>query len=105
MTLFVVIYLWKLNHGREAEFRQAWREATEATYTKCGSLGSQLMEWNGGTYYAVARWPTGTYGLQRSNPTPAAPQASQTMGELTEVSFPTVELEVTDDMLKLETHS
>lgn len=103
--MFVVIYRWKLKQGREAEFRQAWREATEAIYTKCGSLGSQLMEGNDGTYYAVAGWPIRDLWSNRSNPEPAAPQASQTMGELTEMSYPPVKLEVTDDMLELETHS
>ena len=33
------------------------------------------------------------------------PQASRLIGELAEVSFPPLELEVTDDFLALETHS
>ena len=33
------------------------------------------------------------------------PQASRLIGELTEVSFPPLELEVTDHFLALETHS
>jgi len=41
----------------------------------------------------------------RSNSEPAVPQASQTKDGLTEMSYPPVELEVTDDMLELETHS
>ena len=103
--MFVVIYQWKLKNGREPEFREAWRQATQAIYAKRGSLGSQLMQANDGTYYAVARWPSRDLWLRRSEPGPADAQASQTMGEMIERSFPPIELEVTDDMLALEPSS
>ena len=38
------------------------------------------MEGNDGTYYAAAGWPIRDLWSNRSNPEPAAPQASQTMG-------------------------
>jgi heme-degrading monooxygenase HmoA len=103
--MFVVIYHWKLKSGRYAEFREAWRQATEAIYAKRGSLGSQLMQSNDRTYYAVARWPERDQWVNRSQPEAADPQAMQTMGGLIKESFPPVELEVTDDMLALEPHS
>ena len=103
--MFVVIYRWRLKLGKEAEFREAWRRATQAIYTKRGSLGSQLMDGKDGTYYALARWPNRDLWANRSRPGPADPQSSQTMAELTEMSFPPVELEVTDDMLQLEPHA
>jgi hypothetical protein len=42
-AMFVVICRWKLKPGSDAEFaefREAWRQATQAVYAKCGSLGS-----------------------------------------------------------------
>ncbi len=103
--MFVVIYQWKLKPGSDSEFREAWRQATQAIYSKRGRLGSQLMQSNDGTYYAVARWPGRDQWVNRSQPEAADPQAMQTMGELIEESFPPIELEVTDDMLASETHS
>lgn len=102
--MFIVIYRWKLKDGRDSEFRESWRRATQAIYAKRDSLGSQLMHANDGTYYAVARWPSRDLWLRRSEPDPADPQASGIMRELTEVSFPPIELCVTDDMLALEPH-
>ena len=97
--MFVVIYRWKLRDGRESEFQDAWRRATEAIYTHRGSLGSQLMKASDGTYYAIARWPTRDLWLNRSQPRPADPEASKTMVELTELAYPPVELEMAEDML------
>lgn len=39
--MFVVIYKWQLKPGKESEFRDAWRQATEAIYATRGSLESQ----------------------------------------------------------------
>lgn len=103
--MFVVIYHWKLKPGGDAEFREAWRQATQAFYKTRESLGSQLMQANDGTYYAVARWPSRDLWIRRSEPEPADPQASRIMVDMIEMSFPHIELEVTDDMLALEPHA
>jgi hypothetical protein len=100
--MFIVIYRWKLKEGSDSEFKEAWRRATQAIYAERGSLGSQLMRATDGTYYAVARWPNRDQWLRRSKPGPADPQASRVMGELAEISYPPVELEVTDDLLALD---
>ena len=100
--MFVVIYQWKLKAGSDAEFREAWRQATQAIYEKRGSLGSQLMQSKDGIYHAVAKWQERDQWVNRSQPEAADPQAMQTMGELIEESFPPLELEVTDDMLALD---
>ena len=102
--MFVVIYKLQLELGKESEFRDAWRQATEAIYATRGSLGSQLMKGQDGTYYGVPRWPDRDT-WRRSEPEAADPQASRLMGELTEVPFPPLELKVTGDFLALETHS
>ena len=103
--MFIVIYQWKLKPGSDAEFRDAWRRATQAFYEKRGSLGSQLMQSKDGTYHAVARWPEREQWINRSQPEAADPQAMRTMGDLIEESFPPIELEVTDDMLAMEPYS
>ncbi len=103
--MFVVIYHWKLKEGKDLEFREAWRQATRAIYSKKGSLGSQLMQAVDGTYYGVARWPSRDLWLLRSNPEPADPLASQVMADLIETTYPPVELDVTDDMLATEQHT
>jgi hypothetical protein len=63
------------------------------------------MKGQDGTYYGVARWPDRDTWRRRSEPEAADPQAIRLMGELAEVSFPPLELEVTDHFLALETHS
>ncbi len=100
--MFVVIYRWKLKDGKESDFKDAWRRATEAIYRRRGSLGSQLMKAGDGTYYAIARWPDRDLWLNRSQPEAADPEASKTMGELTEAAYPPIELEVSEDMLQLQ---
>jgi heme-degrading monooxygenase HmoA len=42
--MFVVIYKWQSKPRKESEFRDAWRQATEAIYATRGSLGSQFMK-------------------------------------------------------------
>ena len=93
--MFVVIYEWQLKLGKESE----------AIYATRGSLGTQFMKGQDSTYYGVARWPDRDTWRRRSEPEEGDPQASRLMEELTEVSFPLLELEVTDHFLALETHS
>ena len=71
--MFVVIYQWKLKAGSDAEFREAWRQATQAIYEKRGSLGSQLMQSKDGIYHAVAKWQERDQWVNRSQP--EAPRA------------------------------
>ncbi len=52
----VVLYRWRLAVGREAEFADAWRDATEALLAR-GSLGSRLHRGDDGLWYGYAQWP------------------------------------------------
>ena len=56
--MFCVLYQWKVKPGKEEQFRQSWREVTEAIYRQHGSLGSRLHENDDGTWVAYAQWPT-----------------------------------------------
>lgn len=98
--MFVVIYRWKLRPGADEEFRDAWRRATEAIYQHRSSLGSRLLKADDGTYYAMAQWPTQESWEKRSEPSDADPEASQTMRQLIEMSYPPVRLTLMDDLLQ-----
>ena len=52
----IVLYRWRLVPGREAEFADAWRSATEALLAY-GSLGSRLHRGDDGLWYGYAQWP------------------------------------------------
>ena len=97
--MFAVLYRWRIKEGKKDEFRQAWRNATEAIYRHKGSLGSRLMRAEDGDFYALAQWPTRDAWLARSQPTEADPAASQQMRDAIEQAHAPVELEVVDDLL------
>jgi len=56
-AFFYVLYRWRLHPGQEANFAQAWSEATHLIRTHRGGLGSALSRAPDGSYVAYARWP------------------------------------------------
>ena len=53
-----ILYVFQVKKGQEAAFEAAWADVTREIHTKCGSLGSRLHTWVGGTYWAYAQWPS-----------------------------------------------
>ena len=53
-----ILYVFQVNKGQEAAFEAAWADVTREIQDKCGSLGSRLHTWVGGTYWAYAQWPS-----------------------------------------------
>lgn len=98
--LFCVIYEWSVLPGKEDQFRETWRNITEAIFRQHGSLGSRLHHADDGRWIAYAQWPdrehwehhadTINVELERSR------QAETLDGEV-KVLF---RLNVTDDLLK-----
>lgn len=54
---FAVIYRWRLNAGREDQFRRAWEVVTLGIKAERGGLGSRLHQARDGTWVAYAQWP------------------------------------------------
>ena len=53
-----ILYVFQVKKGQEEAFEMAWRDVTREIHTHCGSLGSRLHTWVGGTYWAYAQWPS-----------------------------------------------
>jgi hypothetical protein len=53
-----ILYVFQVIKGQEAAFEAAWADVTREIHAKCGSLGSRLHTWVGGTYWAYAQWPS-----------------------------------------------
>jgi quinol monooxygenase YgiN len=57
-TPHAILYVFQVKPGSEAAFEAAWAEVTREIQNRCGSLGSRLHTWVGGTYWAYAQWPS-----------------------------------------------
>lgn len=53
-----ILYVFQVNDGQETAFEEAWCEVTKEIHRLCGSNGSRLHAWVGGTYWAYAQWPS-----------------------------------------------
>jgi heme-degrading monooxygenase HmoA len=56
--MFVVIYVFTVKPGMEAQFQEAWAERTKEIIHDHGSFGSRLHRADDGTFVAYAQWPT-----------------------------------------------
>jgi catechol 2,3-dioxygenase-like lactoylglutathione lyase family enzyme/quinol monooxygenase YgiN len=100
---FAVIYRWKLEPGREAEFLDGWRRATRAIRASRGGLGSRLHRGADGVWIAYAQWPDrATWEASRAEES-ADPKASALMSDAIAESFPPILLEPVADMLEPST--
>ena len=55
--MFVVLYRWRIKSGHEAQFVDAWGQATRELLLR-GSLGSRLHRGDDGLWYGYAQWPS-----------------------------------------------
>jgi len=53
-----ILYVFQVKKGHEKAFESAWCDVTREIHEHCGSLGSRLHTWVGGTYWAYAQWPS-----------------------------------------------
>lgn len=55
--MFVAVYWWRVQPGKEEQFREAWRRGTELITGIYGSYGSRLHRDRDGRFVAYAEWP------------------------------------------------
>lgn len=55
--MFVAVYWWRAQPGKEDQFRRAWRRGTELIRERYGSLGSRLHQDLDGRFVGYAEWP------------------------------------------------
>lgn len=55
--MFVAVYWWRVDPGKEEQFRAAWRRGTELIQARYGSFGSRLHLTTDGRFIGVAEWP------------------------------------------------
>jgi heme-degrading monooxygenase HmoA len=54
--MFVILYRWRVNPEKEAQFIESWSEITAYYRENYGSLGSRLHRGDDGIFYAYAQW-------------------------------------------------
>jgi heme-degrading monooxygenase HmoA len=103
--MFAVIYRWRLVPGREAQFEDGWRAATEAIAAEFGGWGSRLHRGEDGFVVAYAQWPDrATWEAARQSRMQVSSDAAraQYRASFEPESFETVFAgEVTADLLQL----
>ena len=55
--MFPVMYRWRVDADKAAEFVRQWELVTTAIREQCGSFGSRLHRTEDGEWVAYARWP------------------------------------------------
>lgn len=96
--MFVILYRWRINPEKEAQFIEGWTEITAYYRENFDSLGSRLHRGGDGIFYAYAQWKSAE---QRENAFQNSPtfEAGKLMREAIEESFPEVRLEILSDYL------
>jgi len=97
--MFAVLYRWKLKPGTEPQFREAWKAATGTIRARYKTGGSRLHRNDDGELVAYAVWPSREAWVEARKLPSTNPAAGAVMNACIEESFPTVFLEVVDDLL------
>lgn len=101
MSLFTVLYRWRLHEGRDEQFTRAWSRITELLREERGSLGSRLHRGPDGLWYGYAQWPSaGAREAAFAGPAVDA-EARRVMQESIAESLPEIVLEPVADYLVL----
>lgn len=100
--MFIALYRWKLKKGQEVRFQEGWHRRTVEIYQKCGSLGSRLHKAEDGTWVGYAQWPSKEAWEAIGNVPIDDVEARTMMQESVEESYPSVLMEIVDDLLQKE---
>ena len=99
--MFVVMYRWKIQPGKEDQLRGAWTSATRKIMTRYGALGSRLHRADDGSWVAYAQWPDRDRWLLMRQSPPVAPEEFEVMRNIEADSgafpFPFLTMVLTDD--------
>lgn len=52
-----VLYRWRVDPAKAAQFEDAWAEGTRLIHARCGSYGARLHRSDDATYWSYALWP------------------------------------------------
>ena len=96
--MFIILYRWRIESEKEAQFIEAWAEITTYYRENFDSLGSRLHRGDDGIFYAYAQWKSAEQREQAFNNSPKS-DAGNRMRETIAESFPEVRLEILADYL------
>ena len=98
--MFIVLYRWRIQPQKEAQFIKAWSEVTDYFLQNWDSRGSRLHRGNDGLFYAYAQWKS---AADRDNAFANAIEleASKLMKDAIDESFAPIMLENLSDFLVL----
>ena len=103
--MFIAVYWWRIEPGKEEQFRAAWRRATELIAARYGSCGSRLHRDRDGRFVGYAQWPDHdtwrrAFDARMEASDPEVRRLfSESVAEAPPDGAPVFELEVTDDLL------
>lgn len=101
LTMFTVIYTFKVKPNNEKDFITSWKRLTEFIYQYEGSLGSRLHKQKSSEYIAYAQWPDRESWKNAGKKLP--PEASVVSERMRECCFSidtSYEMEVVEDLLQ-----
>ncbi|MES2034120.1 MAG: antibiotic biosynthesis monooxygenase [Pseudomonadota bacterium] len=96
--MFVAVYRARLKPGREDQYADAWREATQVAIDHDGSGGSALFKGDDGLWTAIARWPDRGARQRFFEWTGYDHAARARQAEAVAERLPTLELDCVDDL-------
>lgn len=96
---FAVLYRWRIDESRLADFRAAWEEATHRIRDERGGLGSRLHRLGDGFWAAYAQWPSRQAWLLSQQQGPVDAELSARMGAAIQESLEPLELHAASDLL------
>lgn len=102
--MFCVVYQWSVKHDKEEQFRETWREITQAILQQHGALGSRLHKSDDGSWIAYAQWPDRKHWEHNSETIGVQLARSRQKECLIGAAKVLFRLDVTDDLLKVVTH-
>lgn len=96
---FAVLYRWRVDESRLADFRVAWEEATHRIRAERGGHGSRLHRMGDDLWAAYAQWPSRQAWLLSQQQGPVDAELSARMGAAILESLDPLELHAVTDLL------
>lgn len=98
--MYAVLYRWRVEDEKAADFVRQWELATAAIRDRCGSFGSRLHRTEDGEWMAYARWPDLT-SLDECRRLAAVPEVIPMLALIDDPDrYPPIRMRIETDLLR-----